>query len=322
MAMIRGLSFLLLMTLLVGWGNANSQGFPAKPVRLIVPTAPGTAVQDILGRLMAPEMSKIFGHPVIVENRAGAGGMLAYEFVAKQAPADGHTLVLVTVPTLAALPVTVKDLRFNPGQDLPPVTELVEARLAMASASKLPWKSFGEMVAYAKENPGKMNFGSGGLSTRLLGEVFLRDMALEMLQVSYSSGGPYFLALAAGDDIQLGFLAASSTGSIGNRLRVLSITGERRFGPLPNVPTFSELGLQIPGQSFSMNVRGATPVGVINALYNVSLQVLQLPNVKSTIEEKWQMDIVARKPEDAAKSLADQARLYAEIAKRAGIRPE
>lgn len=319
--MTRPLLRAMLSSLLLGVAaTSGAQEYPSKMMRLIVPTAPGAAAQDVLGRLLAPEISKIARQNVIVENRAGVGGLIAYEYVGRQAPADGHAFVVVTVPTLAALPVTVKDLRFNPLEDLPPAIELVESRVAMVATAKADWKSFRDFVAHARANPGKLNFGSAGHSTRMLGEAIFGDMGLSLVSVPFPSGAPYYLALAAGD-VHVGLIAASSGASLGDKVRLLAITGERRASWLPDLPTFQEMGLTVLGQSFSINIRNGTPKPVVDRLYAIAAQALEQPGVKFTLDT-LQMDIVARRPEVALKSLLDQARSYAAIAKKAGIEPQ
>lgn len=297
-------------------GAASAQDFPARPIRIIVANNPGTTA-DLVPRVVAPEMSKVLGQPVVVENRPGADSLIGYEYVAKQ-PADGYTMASVLVPGLVTLPLTMKDLRFDPLKDLYPVADIIELKLVLGSSSKLPWKTLREFVAKAKAEPGKLNYGATGANVRLSTESLIGDLGLNMTYVPYAGGGPYIQALAGGE-VHFGIIGEAQAISLGEKFRVLAQTGAQRSPVFRDVPTFAELGHpQIAGVIASLNVPAGTPRSVIDKLYAAASAALQHPDVKARFS-KLQMEILNRAPEAAAKSLASQAKLFAEIAKKTGF---
>ena len=299
---------------------ALAQEFPTKPLMLIVAQSPGTP-PDVGARTIAPELSKFIGQPVIVENKTGAGNVIGYEYVAKQAPADGYTLLVVTVESLASLPVTSKDLRFDPLKDLPPVINLVEGKLVLGSSAKFPWKNFNEFVAYAKANPGKLNYGSAAPTVRLASEILLRGLGADVTYVPYAAAGPYFQGMLSGD-VHMGFISESAVFSMGDKLRVLAVSGDKRSVRFPDIPTFSELRHpQIPGASLSLNARIGTPKPVLDKLSSAASRALQQPELRARFA-KIQYDVVDQSGESAIKKLEDIARIFADVAKKVGIQPE
>ncbi len=314
-------ALVLFLQLFVGAGSsAFAQEFPIKPIRFIVPYSPGTA-QDIIARVMAPEMTKTLGQPLVVENRTGANTLIGYEYVAKQAPADGYTIAAVLVPDLATLPVTAKELRFDPVKDLPPIIGLAEGRYLLVSAADQPWKSLSEMSAHIRANPGKLNYGSASGIGRLSVEAVLRDAGLAVVYVPYANGAAYIKALVTGE-VHMGFLAVAPVKSLGEKLRVLALTGEQRDAAMPTVPTFAELGYpQLRGLSNSINAAAGIPKPAFDKLYAAASRALKEPEVRARLTN-IQMEIAEQSPEVAAKRFADEARYLAEVARKAGIQPQ
>lgn len=298
---------------------AQAQEFPGKTIRMVVPNSPGTPV-DIMARLMAPDMAKDLGQPVVVENRAGASYLVGLEYVARQ-PADGYTIAAVSVTSMAILPATEKDLlRFDPLKDLPPFIGVMEGRLVVGSASTFPWKTLDELTAYGKANPGKLNYGSSSATVRLSSEAVIGDRGLSVTYVPYSGGGAYLQALVAGE-VQMGFLAESAAMQFGDRFRILAVTGEQRSANFPGVPTFAELGHpQIRGLGNSLNARAGTPAAVLTRLHAAASRTLRQPDVKALFA-KNQFDISEQAPEVAMKRLLDEASVFSAIARKAGIQP-
>lgn len=300
--------------------NAGAQEFPSKPIRYIVPYSPGTG-QDIIARVLAPEMSKTLGQALVVENRTGANTLIGYEYVAKQVPADGYTIAAVLVTDLATLPVTAKELRFDPVKDLPPIIGLAEGRFVIGSASDQPWKSFAEMVTNIRANPGKLNYGSASVIGRLSMEAVLRDAELNVVFVPYANGAAYVKALITGE-VQMGFIAAVAAKTQGDKYRVLAITGEQRDPAMGNVPTFSELGYpQLRGLSHSINAPAGIPKVAFDKLYAAAAKALKEPEVRTRLSN-LQLEIAEQSPELATKRFADEARYLADVARKAGIQPQ
>ena len=299
---------------------ARAQDFPTRPITLIVPNSPGTS-HDLVARIIAPDMSKLIGQSIVVENKPGAAETIGYAYVAKQAPANGYTLVLALPANLATLPLTIKGLSFDPLKDLPPVIGLVEGRYIFGLSSQLPWKTFKELVDHAKANPGKLNWGTSSPLSRLTTEALLRDLGLEVVFIPYGGGGPYIQALVAGQ-IQMGFVGEAAVAGLGDKFRVLALTGAQRSARFPEAPTFIELGRpQIQGLTFSLNTAVGVPRPALDKLHSVASRALRQPEVRASFS-KILFDVVEQAPEAAAKSLAEQARLFSEIAKKSGIQPE
>lgn len=317
--LIRFLASVITCSYAVSVPFAVAQDYPSKPIKLIVATNPGT-LGDTLARIVAPEVSKVLGQPVVVENKPGANSIIAYEYVAKQMPADGYTMVVVTAQGLPLLPLTEKELRFDPLKDLPPVIGIAETRFILGSSPGQPWKTFKEMVTAVKANPGKYNYGSANAQTRFPVLIIMQELGLDVAHIPYSGGGPFHTAMLSGE-IQLGFTSASTGISFGEKLRILAVTGERRLPALPDVPTFRELGYpQVPGLNFTLNVRAGTPKAAIDKLYLSASRALQTPEVRSLLA-KMSVDIVELNPDVAARRLADEAKLFADIAKKIGMQP-
>lgn len=301
-------------------GSATAQNYPSKPIRFVVPQNPGTP-PDILARILAPEMSRFIGESIIIENKPGANSIIAYEYVAKQVPADGYTMVFVTVPGLAILPLTVKGLRFDPLKDLPPFIGLGEGRYFFGTSSKYPWKTLAELVAHARANPGKLNYATTGSNVYLMSEALIRDLGLNMTRIDYGVAGPYFQALASGE-VQMGFASGAAVASLGEKFRLLAGTGDRRLAPQLDVPTFSELGLpKIPGVSYTLNAPVGIPKIALDALYSAASRTLQHSEVKARFA-KLQTEIAEHAPAAAAINLAEVAKFYADMAKKVGLQPE
>lgn len=301
--------------------TASAQDYPTKAIRLIVPSSPGVS-SDIAARILAPTLAKLVGQPIVVENKTGAGMILGLEYVARQMPADGYTVLVASSTNLATLPLTSKDLRFDPLKDLPPVIVFVDTRLLLGSPSTVPWKSYAEMVSHAKANPGKLNYGASSPNIRMMTEMIIRTAGLDIVHIPYSGGGAYIQAFAGGSAIQLGFLNEGTASGLGEKFRVLATTGDRRMPKLPDVPTLAEIGYpKVPGNPYSLNVRFGTPASIVQKLYFAASQSLQQPELKALLE-KSNFIVTNENAQTAAKTLAEQAALFAEVAKQVGIQPQ
>jgi len=301
-------------------GPAQADDFPSKPITLIAPNNPGTN-PDTVARIMAAGMSKVLGQPIIVQNKPSSNGIIGYGYVAKQVPADGYTLVTASVNELASLKVVSKDLNFEPLKDLTPIIDLSEGRNVLGSYSGEPWKSFTEMVAYAKAHPGQLNYGSPGANVRIPMEAILRSYGIKVAYIPYSGGGPYLLAVSSGE-VQMGMMGDSSAATMGDRFRVLAITGDERRPPFQDVPTFKELGHpEIPSLVYSLNVTTGTPKAVIDKLHAAAEQALQQPDVKERFK-KVGMEVVGGSEEASATRLAKVGELFSDTAAQVGIKPE
>lgn len=299
---------------------AGAQDFPNKPLRIIVAESPGTTT-DIVARVMAPEMSRLLGQPIVIEQKLGAGSLIGLEYVAKQVPADGYTSVSVSVTSLATLPLTVKDLRFDPLKDLPPYIGLAEGRLVFGTSPKLPWKNFKELVTSAKATPGKLNYGASSPQVRFPMLMLVQDLALDVVSIPYSAGGPYLQALVAGE-VHMGFMGEAAAIGFGERLRMLAVTGDKPSVAVPDIPTFTQLGYpQVPGVGYSFNLPAQTPRPIVDRLNAAASRALAHPDVKGGLA-KLRLDILDDSADTSAKKLAEIGRNYAGIAQKMGIQPQ
>ena len=224
--------------------NAQSQAFPNKPIRIIVGFAAGGNT-DIVSRTIAERMQALLGQPVLVENRAGAGGVVATEFTAKSAP-DGYTLLMSSLGPHTISPSLLKSVGFDPIADLAPVSNVAFNALLLMVNPSVPAKTVQELIAYEKSNPGKLNFGSSGVSgtTHLSGEVFNSMTGTKLVHVAFRGGPPAIAALLAGD-VQLMFanLSDALPQIRSGKVRGIAVTSTQRVPQAPELPTIAESGL-------------------------------------------------------------------------------
>jgi tripartite-type tricarboxylate transporter receptor subunit TctC len=274
-------SFVLAAALItVITGSAHAQNYPNRPIRVLVPFAAGGAV-DTLARLLGAKLSEAVGQPVIIENRAGAGGNLASDVLAKSAP-DGYT-VLQTVNGISISPSLYKTLPFDVNKDFAAVTQLVASQLILVANPKLEANTVAELVALAKSKPGALNYGSTGIGNplHLTMEMLKNATGMQIQAVPYRGDAPANAALIAGE-IQLGVMPMATTLPLveSGRLKALAIGGAKRSPAMPNVPTIGET---IPGfESTSWQgyfVPAGTPREIVLYLQRESTKVLKLPDV-------------------------------------------
>ncbi|RYF71658.1 MAG: tripartite tricarboxylate transporter substrate binding protein, partial [Comamonadaceae bacterium] len=244
----RGLSAALLAALLPLTASAQAQpGWPAKPVRIVVPFAPG-GTTDILARAVAPELSKVFGQAFIVDNRAGAGGNVGAEIVARSAP-DGYTLLMGTVGTHGINRALYPKLPYDPIKDFAPITMVAAVPNVMEmnadKARQLGIDSVAGFIAHAKAHPGQLNMASSGSGTsiHLAGELFKHMAGVQMTHVPYKGSGPALLDMVAGNaDVMFDNLPSSMQQIKAGKLKALAVTSSQRSAALPDVPTVEEAG--------------------------------------------------------------------------------
>ena len=276
------------MTLPPASAAAAAQPYPNKPVRLIMPVAPG-GPSDTAGRVMSQKLSTVLGQPIIVDNRAGAGGTIGTEYAARAAP-DGYTLLLATAGTFVTASVLHKNLSYDIVKDFAPVSQVSVQPLVMVINPSVPASSIKEFVALAKASPGKLNYGSSGNATsgHLAGLVFNRLAGIEVVHVPYKGAGPALTGLMQGE-VQYQFNSAltSKPHIDAGRLRPLGIAGERRSTALPDVVTFDEAGFRgFTAQTWSgIVVPAGTPPAIIKRLNDA---------LRETMASKDVLDAFAR----------------------------
>jgi tripartite-type tricarboxylate transporter receptor subunit TctC len=270
-------------------GLAAAQAFPSKPITIIVPFAAG-GTTDILARIIAQGMSAELGQSVVVDNRAGAGGNIGGQ-VAARAPADGYTLFMGTVGTHAINAALYKKMPFDPIKDFAPLTRVANVPNLLVANPAQPFKTVPELIAYAKANPGKINFGSSGSgsSIHLSGELFKSMAKVDMQHVPYKGSAPAVTDLL-GNQIAIMFdnMPSAIQHVRSGKLRAIAVTTAKRSPELPDVPTIAEAG--VPGYEatswFGMFAPAATPAPVVAQLNATIVKVLAQPDIKKKLAEQ------------------------------------
>jgi tripartite-type tricarboxylate transporter receptor subunit TctC len=301
---------------------AWAQAYPTRPVRLIVPIAPGGA-QDILARLMGQWLSERLGQPFVIDNRPGGGTNIGTEAVVR-APADGHTLLLI--PPDSAINATLYDkLNFNFVRDIAPVAGVFRGAYVMVVNPSVTAKTVPEFIAYAKANPGKINMASVGIGsgTHIAGELFKMMAGVNMVHVPYRGGGPALTDLLGGQ-VQVMFpgTVASIEYIRAGRLRALAVTAATRSEALPGIPTVGEF---VPGyeasQWFGIGAPKYTPTEIVDKLNKEINAGLADPKIKARLAD-FGGEALALSPADFGKLIADETEKWAKVIKSAGIKPE
>jgi tripartite-type tricarboxylate transporter receptor subunit TctC len=295
--------------------------YPNRPIRMVVPFPPGGAT-DILARVVGKRMTDAWGQNVIIDNRAGAGGTLGANLVAKANP-DGYTLLMGTNATHAIAPSLFKSLPYDPLKDFAPITLVAIVPQVVIVNPALPVRNIKELVALAKEKPGTLNFGSAGQGTpgHLGMELFKMMTGTTMTHVPYQGGAPGLAAVAAG---QVQFMADNMNSALpfiqSGRVRAIAVTSAKRSGALPDMPTIAEQGVAgfDSGSWFGMFAPAGTPPAIVNKLYTEVVKILQLPDVKQTLAQQG-AEVGANTPgQFTALINADIAR-WAKVIQAAGV---
>jgi tripartite-type tricarboxylate transporter receptor subunit TctC len=299
---------------------AMAQGFPSKPLRIVVPFAAGGA-GDLTARIVAAELSVSLGQPVTIENRPGAGGVVAAETVARAEP-DGHTMFLMSNGT-AVTASLFKSLPYDTLKDLAPVSTLGTFDLAVLVPSDSPYKTLGELVAFAKANPNKLNIGSINIgSTQNLAAELFKSTADIDAQIVPFNGTPALVGALRGKQVDVGveILGPALTQIKAGAFRALAVTGKKRSSALPEVPTAVEAGVK-EFQASSWNalaVPGKTPRPVIDRLNKDIVAALAKPDVKKKLAD-LNIDADPSTPDEAAQLLASDIKRWGAVIERANI---
>ncbi len=300
--------------------GAAAQGYPSKPVRMVVPFAAGGVV-DTTARILVRKLSESLAQPVIVDDRPGAGGNIAADFVAKSA-ADGYT-VLITTHGHAISPGLYRRLPFDAERDFAPISQIASSFLVMVAAPRAQASSVAELLALARANPGRLNFGSTGLGAppHLVGELFKQTTGIDVVHVAYKGDAPMYQALLASEvDFAFGPLGNAIQHIQSGRLRALGMTGARRSPAIPQVPTMVEAG--VPGFELTgwlgLFAPAATPQAVVQRLYTAMSEAVADPQVRERFPALG-YEPVASTPEEFAARFKHDLALYARVIRAAGI---
>ncbi len=299
----------------------NAQDYPNKPIRLIIPFGTGGAT-DTSGRTVADKLSTRLGQRIVVENRAGAGGNIGADLVAKAAP-DGYTLLLALDATLVVNPFTTK-VPFDTQKDFAPITQLGNVTLVLAAHPSLPAKNIPDLIAYSKANPGKLSYSTAGTgSTSHVGaELFKQRTGIDMVHVPYKSGGLAVLD-AVGGQVQLTYpsLAGANAHIRAGKLIGLGVSSRNRVASMPEIPTFIEQGLK-DFEVFSwvgLVAPGKTPRAIIERLHREAVAVMK----ESDVVERFGVlgiEPVANTPEQFEAQITSDLVRWKGVVERSGIK--
>jgi len=305
--------------------SAAAQAWPAKPLRLVIPFPAGGAT-DIIGRLLAQKLGAALGQQVVIDNKPGAGGTIGADLVAK-APADGHTLLLATSSTHSIGPALNPKMPYDAFKDFAPIAHVANAPSVLVVGAGFPKGNALDLIKTLKANPGKYNFGSSGIGTypHLSAEMFKwRAGGLFVVHIPYRGTGLVVTDLIAG---QITFLmdsiVSAQTHIKDGRVRALAVTGAQRSGSLPDVPTFTELG--VPGLAFSnwfgFFAPAGTPADVVQRVNRELNTLMRAPDVADRLRQLG-ADPVTGTPEAFAKVIRDEHDSWKAVIQRAGIKAE
>jgi tripartite-type tricarboxylate transporter receptor subunit TctC len=286
---------------------------------MIIPFAPGGA-SDFVGRIMQPKLQELLGQPIVVENKPGAAGSIGMDFVAKSAP-DGYTVFLGNIGSIAINPAVMPAQSSVPTRDLVAVTQVVDVPSIIIAHPSLPVSNVKELIAYARANPGKLNYGSPGSGSvdRLVIEILRKVGGLDMVHVPYKGGaGPAVAGLMGGETNLMSATAASSLPGIkAGRLKALAVTGEKRLEQLPDTPTVKEQGYQdLTASSWQgLFVPTGTPREAIDKLYDAAVKALAMPDVVSRLATGGAFAVTSPNQAAFGEYVAAETKRWARIAK-------
>ena len=314
----------LLLTLVFA-GQALAQPYPSKPIRLVVGFPPGGAA-DFVSRAFQEPLGKALGQPIVVDNRPGAGSSIAAEHVAKSSP-DGYTVLIASPSSILVNPVITPKAGFQPSKDLVPVSKVSSSPLILAVNPAVPASSVKELIAHAKQNPGKLNFATSGNGSapHLAAVLFLRLAGVDMVHVPYKGGAPAVQSVLAGDT-QLSFATPPSVLPLvqAGRLRALAITSRAATPLIPGVPGMAEAGLSDYeiGFWYGFFVPAGTPPDIVRRLFEATSQVVNAPETGRILAREGTETAGSASPEEFARFLAEDAKLWARLVKESGAKAD
>lgn len=308
--------------LMASTASQAADTFPTKPVRIVVPFAPG-GTSDTLARVLGQKLSDLWGQPVLVENKAGADGNVGADYVARS-PGDGYTLMLLDIGTLTMAPVFYSKLSFDPLKDFEPVTLIQFSPHALVVTNSLEVKNVADVVAFSKANPGKLNFAASNNSARLAGAQFQLATGTEMLQIPYKGAGAAMTAVIGGEaNITLNGLFIASPHIKGGKVKPIAVASQRRMPSVPDIPTLIELGVAnfVTGSWQGLLAPASTPRNVVMKINTDLAKVLAMPEVRNRLVEQG-AEVISSTPEEFGKLLREQTATFVGVAKASNIKPE
>lgn len=308
---------------LLGVGQAFAQGstYPNKPLRWVVPFAPGGGT-DLVARPIAQRLSDRLGQSILIDNRGGGGGVIAGEIVARAVP-DGYTMLVGAVGVMTVNPSLMK-MPFDPARDFAPITKFAAVPNMLAVRAALPVRTLQELVSYTKANPGKVTWAMSGIGSpgSLGGELFARQANISVVNVIYKGAGPAVLSLLGNEsDLLLAnpsvFMPHLKTG----RVRALAVAGAKRLTVLADVPTFSESGYPgfESGSWYGLVAPARTPAAIINFMHAETVKVLNQPDLVAHLALDGTY-VIGNTPQAFGQEIRDETAKWAKVIKAAGLK--
>lgn len=302
----------------------TAQAYPAKPIRLVIPYAPGGAAGAV-GRILADKMGASIGQPVLVDHRPGGGTLIGNDLVAKSAP-DGYTLVMGTVTSHAMVTALNTRVPYDPEKDFAPISLIASLPFVLVAHPSVQVNSVRELVAMAKTRPGHFTFGSAGNATsnHLAGELFKARAGISMVHIPYRGSAPALVDLLGGQISMMFDLTPTALPQIAaGRVRALAITSPKRSPMAPDLPTMAEAG--VPGVEvvswFGILAPAGTPPPIVNFLNAEIVKAMQSPEVR-TVMAGLGAEAITNTPQEFAAYISTERAKWAEVVRKAGIKPE
>ena len=319
----RWIGLTAVLALMLASAGASAQGYPTKPIRLVVPYPAGGPL-DIMARAIGQKLTEAWKQPVVVDNRAGAGGNIGADFVAKSAP-DGYTLLMGAVATHAINPSLYSKIPYDPVKDFAPVALVAQVPNILVVNPAVPAKTVRELIALARAQPGTLNFGSGstGSTGHLAGELFNTMAGVKMVHIPYKGAAPATADLLGGQ-VQLMFdnLASALPNVKAGKLRALAVTTLARSPAIPELPTIAESGL--PGFDlttwFGLLVPAGTPPEIVARLNAEIVRALDAKDMRERLEKMGAEPLSNNTPERFAAFIRSEAAKYARVVKDSGAK--
>jgi tripartite-type tricarboxylate transporter receptor subunit TctC len=304
--------------------SANAETYPSKPITLVVPFATGGTV-NLMGRLLAKRMSEVLGQPVVVDNKAGAGGSIGAYFVAKALP-DGYTLLLATLGQQSILPVLSKKLPYDPSKDFAPVALFSTVPNVLAVSADTPAKDVSELLQYARANPDKLNMASAGFASvnHMTGELFMLRSGVSFTHVPYKGAGPAMVDLLSGQ-VQILFANLPNVMPFiqSGRVRVLAVASESRSPAIPDVPTLAEAGVKdaVVESWYAVMAPAGTNAQLLAKLQETIIRIANEDAMIAQLADQGALPFPGTSA-DLDKRSGEETRRWTEVIKRANIQAE
>jgi len=317
------LSLVVVPVSILGASVATAQGFPSKPIRMIVPFPPGGV--DTTGRLLAQKMTENLGQAVVLENRGGANGMIGSSEVARAAP-DGYTMLMTTPSTHITAVFLSKNVPFDPVKDFTPICMAVEPVTVLVVNSTVKASNVKELVDLARRNPGKLSYASSGIGSafHLMGELFKTTANIDVLHVPYKGTGPMLSDVVAGR-IDMTFVALNSAlvQEKSGKLKILGVAEGTRYARMPDLPSASEIvpGFEKPPSWFGFFGPAAMPRPLVDRLNAEIIKAVNAPDVRAKLDEGG-FAIHNSTPEQFAAAMKKGFEQYGNAVRIAGVKPE